>query len=377
MSSQFRTQRSLWPALLIVAAVTMACSGSEQPAADSRAADSSTTIILGARDVTPVALQPLASGISISGSLDPAQRVEVKAQMAGQLTRVAVERGTPVQSGQVLATIDAGALRAQLASAEAALASAERDLNAIDTLFKRGAISERDHVQARVARDAAVARIAQVRDDLSKTTVRSPITGVVSDRLVETGEAIQVATSLFTVVNATTLELTGRVAPDVIGSVRVGLPARITLDAYPGRAFTGRVARIEPVAEAGTRQVAVYIHVANADRQLVGGLYASGTILTQGRDSSVATVPASAIRTVNGESVVFVVQDGRIAQRAVSLGARDAQRDVIEVRAGVPVGAVVLIDPVASLRDGTPVRMLADSTPSLMSRGTTAKGGVR
>jgi RND family efflux transporter MFP subunit len=350
-------RRTLTVALAVVALT--ACGKSDAPAIT---ADSVSTMVLGTRDLAVVTAENIATGVSITGSLNPAQTVDVKSQIAGQLEEVRVDRGTAVRRGQLLTTINAKGSQAQLASAQAALAAAERDLRAADTLFKAGAISERDFVQAKVAKDAADAQVAQAQEALGRASVTAPITGVISNKAVESGEAVGTAILLFTIVNTDVLELAGKVSPSDIASVRVGQRAELTSDAYVGRTMVGRVARIEPVAEAGTRQVTVYVHVPNAKHEFVAGLFATGLIVTEGNSAPVPVVPMSAVRTNGEQHTVYVFDGTTINGRTVTLGARDASRGLVEVRNGLALGDRVLLYAPESVQNNVRVRLLDDST---------------
>ena len=345
----------------VLMVATVAC-GKAQPAES--ASDSTAVMVLGTRDVMTVTNEVISSGISITGSLNAAQEIDVKSQIAGQIDRVAVNRGTVVRRGQLLATIDARGTRAQAASAEASLQAADRDLRAADTLYKAGAISERDFVQAKVARDAAGAQLTQARETLGRASVTSPISGVISDRMVEPGEAVQTATSLFTVVNTDSLELAGQVAPGDIAGVRVGQPVKLTLDAYSGKAVTGRVARIEPVAETGTRLVAVYVHVSNARHELVAGLFATGLILNPGSETPMPAVPRTAIRADGNQNVAYVIEGDQLTKRTVTLGGEDANRGLVEIRSGLKAGEKVLVNAPETAQPSTRVRLLSDGSPT-------------
>ena len=340
--------------------VAAACGGASE--ASPATTDSTSTLLLGSRDVATVVLAPIAAGITITGSLDAATRVAVKSQIAGQVEQVTVDRGTNVRRGQLLATIDARGANAQAASAEASLAAAERDLRAADTLHKAGAISERDFVQATVARDAAKAQLTLAQVTLGRTRVESPISGIVSGRSVEPGEAVATAADLFTIVNTDALELAGRVAPDAIGGVTVGQPVNLSVDAYSGKTIVGRVARIEPIAESGTRQVTVYVRVLNPRHDLVAGLFATGVILRNGGASNVPVIPATAIAETNGEQAVYVIDGATLSRRVVTIGDRDNERGLVEVRSGLQVGERVLADAPGAIAPGTRVSMADDSS---------------
>jgi membrane fusion protein, multidrug efflux system len=384
MSASFVASRTMLG--VFAAALTLSACGSDSastPQDSARAASASdslsptaagnttnTPLVLGARDLAVVVEQPLRAGIEITGSLDPAERVEVKAQIAGQLARVTVERGTPVRRGQALTSFESGALRAQVASARAAVAARARDLEAIDTLYKRGAASQQDFVNARAARDAAEAQLAQVRETLERATVLAPIGGQVSEKLVSTGEAVQSGAHLFTIVNSDVLELAGQMAAADAARVRVGQRVLLTLDAYPGREVQGRVDRIDPVANPATRQVTAYIRVQNTRDPVVAGLFATGRILT-GQSAAAASaqasslaVPIGAVRAEGTDTVVYVVADGRVQRRLVSVGARDALTGLSEVRNGLRAGERVLIAPGAAPRDGAAVQVVSPTTVS-------------
>lgn len=378
MSASFAASRTMLGVL--AAAFTLSACGSDSastPQDSARAASASdslpptaagnttnTPLVLGSRDLAVVVEQPLRAGIEVTGSLDPAERVEVKAQIAGQLARVTVERGTAVRRGQALTSFESGALRAQVASAQAAVAARARDLEAIDTLYKRGAASQQDFVNARAARDAAEAQLAQVRETLERATVLAPIGGQVSEKLVSTGEAVQSGAHLFTIVNSDVLELAGQMAAADAAQVRVGQRVLLTLDAYPGREVQGRVDRIDPVANPATRQVTAYIRVQNTRDPVVAGLFATGRILT-GQSTAAASaqasslaVPSGAVRAEGADTVVYVVVDGRVQRRHVAVGARDALTGLSEVRSGLRAGERVLIAPGAAPRDGAAVQVV-------------------
>lgn len=329
--------RQLTPVLSLL--VLAACGGSEPRAAASVQPKSETVMNLGARDVVTIATGDVSQGVRVTGSLDPAERVELKAQVSGQLDRVDVEPGAVVRKGQVIAVIDSRTQQAQAAAARAQLSAAERDFAAAEMLFKAGAISERDHVNARSARDAARAQLAQIQESIRRAVVVAPQNGVVTGKLVSTGEAVQPGAALFVIADITRLELKGSIPAEQVASVHVGDDVNLVLEAYPGRTVRGRVDRIDPVADAATRQVAVYVVVPNGNRELVGGLFATGTIVTDAIPAQAAPViPQAAI--VDGK--VFRVVDGK-ARRV----------PVAEVRGG----DVVIATPSADLKDGAVVKI--------------------
>jgi RND family efflux transporter MFP subunit len=165
---------------------------------------------------------------------------------------------------------------------------------------------------------------------------------------------------MLTVVDTRTLELQAQVDVDAAMNVRPGLPVVFTLDAAPGRTFQGRVARVDPRADPGTRQVGIATHLPNPGRQIVAGQFARGRVLT-GRPQSVTAIPVSAVSDSAGVRQVFVIENGRLNRRRVSLGVRDDRLGLVAVTDGIQPGDRVLAVPVIGAAQGLPVTMAGDT----------------
>jgi membrane fusion protein (multidrug efflux system) len=127
------------------------------------------------------------------------------------------------------------------------------------------------------------------------------------------------------------------------------------LDAYPGREFRGTVSRVDPVADPATRQVGVTMQLANEDRSLIGGLFATGRVLT-GTQTQVVTVPTAAVRGTGANAFVLVVDGGAVKRRPVRAGEQDVSRGVVAVLSGLQGGEQVIVSP-GEVAEGTPVRL--------------------
>lgn len=351
-----------------------AACGKEEPAEAREAA--SNAAVLGPQDLAVAEVSTLGSGVALTGSLEPYRRVEVKAQVPGVVSGIAAERGDAVRQGQVLARIEAEGIRSQaagaasgVAGAQAQLAFARRQLESARTLYEQGAMSEIDFRGAQAQFEAAQAQVAAARaqatgaaEQASRTAVVAPVAGEVSARSVEPGEAVNPGQTLFTVVNSRILELRGQVPVDQAAQVRAGQPVTFALDAYPGREFKGTVSRVDPVADPATRQVGVTMQLANDDRSLIGGLFATGQVVT-GSQRQVVTVPAAAVRGTGAGTFVLVVEGGAVKRRPVNVGERDAARGVVAVLSGLNGGERVIVSP-GEVAEGTPVRLQAQAADS-------------
>jgi membrane fusion protein, multidrug efflux system len=375
--------RKLWTGMVAAALIIVVIGlrvGSARDATPT--ADSSAARILGARDVELAGFGRVEAGIAISGSLDPYRVVEVRAQLPGTIERVFVDRGVPVREGQVLALHDPATVRGQLAGADAAVAAARsavlaatHEEEAAEALYPEGALSERDLRQARSAAaaaraelKAAEARLVEAREAEARVRVTAPVAGVVSRRAVSAGEAVSPGQPLFTVVDTDTLELAARVPAHQIAGVAVGKRVVFSIDAYPGRRFEGYIARVDAVADAATRQVAVYTYLPNDRGELVGGLYATGRILSEAADS-VVSVSREGVRGSADAPYVLVVENGKVGRRDVVLGPRDAVTGRVAVREGLAAGATVIVGPEGGLAPGT----LVELRPSPAAAGEVAR----
>ena len=159
------------------------------------------------------------------------------------------------------------------------------------------------------------------------------------------------------------MELQAPVPASEIPEVRVGQEASIRVDGYDKRAFSGRVERINPSSETGSRSINVYITIANPDRALRGGMFASG-VLNLSNSPPVPTVQASAVRGENGASYVYTIEDGKLAKRAVELGRRAEQDGLVEIRSGLPHGAVVVTGRMDGLRPDAAAVVKGEAAPA-------------
>ena len=148
-----------------------------------------------------------------------------------------------------------------------------------------------------IAAEAGVAQakagLAAANKQLACATVRAPFSGVISEKSVSTGDVAQPGSAIYTVIEPSRLELQGTIPADAIGMVHVGLPINFAVTGYQGRAFRGTITRINPTADALTRQIRIYAEIPNAGQTLVGGLYAEGRIASISKQA--LTLPKAAI----------------------------------------------------------------------------------
>jgi RND family efflux transporter MFP subunit len=167
------------------------------------------------------------------------------------------------------------------------------------------------------------------------------------------GEKVNVDSPLFSLVDLGRMEIEAPAPAFEVPSIRTGQAASFRVDGFGERVFDGRVERINPVADAGSRAITLYISVANRDGALKGGMFAKGQIVL-GEARAAPVVPASAIREESGQSFVYTLENGKIGRRAVQVGFTEPQLGLVEIQSGLEQGLNVVSARVAGLKAGAP-----------------------
>jgi len=329
------------------------------------------TIVVGPENVAVATTGAIMSGPSLSGTLEPEREAVLRAQVQGSVLQTYADQGQAVSAGTVLARIDASGIqdaynsaRAQVVAARNAADIAARDLARNEKLLSAGAIAERDIEQSRRASIAAQAaledansRLASAQKQFRRTTVTSPFGGVVSERPVSAGDIVQPGTSLFTIVDPSSMRLEASVPAEQLASIRVGVPVVFTVSGYPGREFVGHIVRVNPTADPTTRQVRIYVSIPNAGRTLVGGLFATGRISSATRTGLV--VPTAAVDVRGTAPSAVRVKGGKAEKVQIQVGVTDKASETIEVLSGLQAGDTLLLGAAQGITPGTPVRVSA------------------
>ncbi|HEY0038696.1 MAG TPA: efflux RND transporter periplasmic adaptor subunit [Longimicrobium sp.] len=345
------------------------------------------SVTLAATDVATPQLMPLEDAIPVTGNLEPLERAEVRARLEGNVVQVYVREGQPVRAGQLLAVFEAGDQAGNARSADADVAAARSELGTAQwtldqnrELHREGAIPERDVrvaegavAAARARLASAQARLGSTRREVGDTRVVAPVGGVIERRTVNPGEHVTRNASLFTLVRGDVLELAAAVPERAAAGVAAGQSVRFVAD---GSQFTGRVARISPSVDPGSRSVTVYVQVPNPEGRLRAGTFASGRIVSRVVEGAMV-VPASAIREggEGGGQVVYRVVDGKVDVAPVTVGLKDEAQGLVQVLTGLSEGDRVIAGNVGVLGEGMAVRMAGEGGPE-KGKGK-GKGGAR
>lgn len=338
------------------------------------------TIELAASDVSTAHTQTLSLGIAVSGALKASQSALVKARVAGELQSLSVREGDRVQAGQVIAQIDPTEYRArvrqaqqQADAAKAQVDIAQRQFDNNQALVNQGFISQtalltsQANLNGAKANHAAVlATLELANKSLADATLRSPITGVVSQRMAQPGERVAIEARLVEVINLSQLELEAALTAEDASRIRVGMTAQLEVEGQT-EPVLARVLRINPSAQMGSRSIVVYLGM-QGRAGLRQGLFAQGSLGTQ--SLQVLAVPVDSVRTDKPQPYVQVVQDEQVQHITVQTGVRSqGDRQSLVAVTGLSEGAQVLAGSVGPVREGIQVRFTAaaaETTPATL-----------
>ena len=335
--------------------------------------------------------------LNASGYVTPRRRATVAAKVTGRVEQIYAEEGLRVKAGQVLATLDCSQPRAALASARtdrdataAALADlqvqldyADRELQRAQGLRSAGVNSQEALDNARTTADslrskialtkeqtrAAEARIGMAQQDVDNCTVPAPFDGIVVSKDAQRGEIVSplsagggfTRTGIATLVDMDSIEIEVDVNESYIARVTPGQKVIATLDAYPDWQIPASVRTIIPTADRQKATVKVRIAFDKLDPRILPDMGVKVAFLSEQpapskSDSQIkAVIPTGAIHTEEGKPVVYLVRDGKLERRAVSLG-KEHGSDV-EVLAGVSPGDTLVVKSAEALREGQSVEV--------------------
>ena len=327
-------------------------------------------IELAATDVMPLKVRHLSQGLAVSGALKAVNSAVIKARVAGELQGLTLREGDTVKAGQVVARVEpteyASRVRQaqeQADSARAQIDIAQRQFDNNRALVEQGFISKTaldtsssNLVAAQANYKAAQASVEVTQKAMSDTVLRSPISGVVSQRLAQPGERVAIDGRVLEVVDLSRIEMEATVSAADSMEVKVGQTATLQIEGAD-HSVAAKVVRINPSAQAGSRGVLVYLAVVDATG-LRQGLFAQGRLGTAVQSGP--ALPLNAVRTDKPAPYVQTIESGVVVHHNVTLGARgEADGEAMVAVTGVPDNAVVIRGTVGALRAGTAVTFTA------------------
>lgn len=330
---------------------------------------SAAPLVFRSNEVVQPALAQLPQRIEFSGPLVAPNTAVLRAKAAGTLVTLMVAEGSRVSAGQVIGRIDQAELASRVAersanldSMRATLAQAERSHASNERLAAQNFISPVALEQSRATLDAARAAVQAAQASLETTRVvgrdavlTAPLAGIVAKRHVLPGEKVATEQQVLTIVDLRQLELAATVGTHEVAKLSPGMAVAVQVEGV-ARPVTAKLVRIAPAAEPGTRAIGVTVALDNPREQLRAGQYAMAQVeLADERQRLV--LPTAAVGSTAGQAHVWVLADGKLLRRAVTLGRRDEANGRIELLGGVDATATVLAARFDNLREGQAARV--------------------
>ncbi len=339
-----------------------------QQAADKKAAERSLELI--PAELHTIKPRGLVDTVRFTGTTQPIDQTIVKARVAGRLAEVLVREGDKVTQGQVLARFETTELQAKVNERQSALDAARadarwtaRDRADKETLAQRNIVSQSAADQARSTSENRASMVAMAeaqldvaRKNLADAEVVAPFAGVVGERIANQGESLPIDGKILALLDTSHVEIAAQMPAADVVRMRVGQVAMVPLEGFGDKPFNGKVTRISPTAQAGSRSIPVYVEILDRNDGLRGGLFGMGTVNVQEKDHALA-VPASAMRKDDQGDFVLAVESGVLVRKPVGAVRIWSRGELVEVK-GRDAGIRIVAAPLPGLKAGQSVKVI-------------------
>ena len=368
--------RSRRVVLLVIAIAAIAAGAAfvmrpKAPAAPVKATATPPVLEFLAQEVFTTAPLDLQKTLSLSGALRAFDTATVKARVAADVRDVLAREGEAVKGGQIIVKMDATEYLARVEQARGNLNAARAQLDiAIKNrdnnraLVDKGFISRNafenyasQYAAAEATADAAKAALDVAQKSLNDTVIRAPISGLIAMRYVQPGEKVSADNKLLDIVDLRKMELEAAVPTSDIASVALHQRVMLRVEGLTQQ-FEGKVVRINPATQAGSRSVLVYVRVDNPQGLLRAGMFAEAQLVLASR-SGVLALPQNAVRKDGNGSYVYVIDGERLARKPVVTGmnGRIGSEFMTEIQSGLDFGTTIIATDMGSLQPGSLVRI--------------------
>ncbi len=320
--------------------------------------------------VEELAAQEISEQLIVTATIRPNQDriTHIAPRVPGRIVKVQANLGDQVKAGQALIVLDSlevGEAHSGYLQAKTQLAVTKADFERAEKLHGEQIIAQKDHLRAHAEYDKAKASFAAAGDKLrmlgvgttpaddgravSTFPLSTPFAGTVIEKHAILGELAQPDKSVFTVADLSRLWIEANLFEKDLGRVKPGAEATVTVDAYPGESFQGKLTYIAAVVDKETRTVQARVEVANPGGRLKPEMFASAAIRTVGTSGTAAVagkdkalvLPQEAVVLMQGQPTAFIAEDGGFEPRVVELG--DKLRGKVVIKSGLKAGEKVVV----------------------------------
>ena len=308
--------------------------------------------------------------VRFTGTTQPIDQTIVKARVAGRLAEVLVREGDRVAKDQLLARFETTELQAKVNERQSALDAARadarwtaRDRADKETLANRNIVSQSAADQAKSTAEnrasmvaVSEAQLEVARKNLADAEVRAPFDGIVGERIANQGESLPIDGKIVALLDTSHVEVAAMMPAADVVRLKVDQPATVMLEGFGDREFKGRITRISPTAQAGSRSIPVYVEITDRHDALRGGLFATGSVAVAEKGHALA-VPAAAMRKDDQGDYVLAVENDVLVKKPVGAVRTWSRGEFVEVK-GLESGMTVVSAPLPGLKAGQRVKIV-------------------
>ncbi|TAJ32897.1 MAG: efflux RND transporter periplasmic adaptor subunit [Reyranella sp.] len=323
-----------------------------------------------AAEVHTIKPRGLVDVVRFTGTTQPIDQTIVKSRVAGRLADVLVREGDRVTEGQVLARFETTELQAKANERQSALDAARadarwtaRDRNDKETLANRNIVSQSAADQARATAEnrasmvsVAEAQLEIAKKNLADAEVKAPFDGVVGERIANQGESLPIDGKILALLDTSHVEITAQMPAADVVRMKVGQPATVTLEGFGDRTFNGKITRISPTTQAGSRSIPVYVEIVDRHEALRGGLFGTGIVTVMEKAHALA-VPAASVRKDDQGEYVLAIENGVLVRKPIGIVRTWSRGELAEVK-GLESGMTVVSAPLPGLQAGQAVKVI-------------------
>jgi membrane fusion protein (multidrug efflux system) len=299
------------------------------------------------------------------GTLQSDESVQIATEIAGRITQIPLSEGQPLNVGEIMVQLDTALAVAEVDDTQSRYNLAQGNLERANSLARSGNVTERarDEATSNAETTRAALELAKVR--LSKHTIRAPFSGIAGIRKVSPGAYITAGQAIVNLEKIDTLKIDFKLPELYLAHIKTGQTIEITVDALPGRTFTGTIYAIDPHIDINGRALNIRARLENPELILRPGLFARIRVKGQVK-RNVLVIPEAAIVPRGQDKIVYLVKDGQAREVKVTLGGRND--GMVEILDGLSDAAMVVTAGQQKLKDGSPVEIVVGANPG--ARGT-------
>ena len=313
--------------------------------------------------VAQVSQENVSKLFSANGTFVAEQDLNVSSEVGGRITKIFVKEGDFVRAGQVLATTKADRTNVQLDNAKAVLENAKADLKRFESAYQTGGVTAQQLEQARLQVKNAQANYNSAAIISGDTSVKSKINGIISSKEVEEGTLVGAGQTLFNVVNIDQLKLKVTVDEAQVSRLKVGETVKVK-PSSSSEEVEGKITFISPKSN-GSLKFPVEILLANKERKLKAGMYASVAFSSNTQEQPTLIVPHAAFVGSVNQNKIFKIEKqtnakGEQVPVATLITVKSGRNfgDKVEILSGLSLGDEVVISGQINLDNGTPIKVV-------------------